>query len=108
VNLKEFSDLLNTVCDNVYHFDEADDTDIFPRIVFAETDCDYTFSSNGIARKDWKVDVHFYTREEYDPIIEKLDDAFVKSRIPFKLTEISYGQSPGHINIIYYKFECEV
>jgi len=100
----------------VGHF-RALNSDI-PRIIYNETGKIYEEFDNNVFSLGWKVEVHFYTRTEFDPIVEQLENLFNKNNIGFRLLEIKYGWTEVKANadsnavaqneLIYYLFECAV
>jgi len=107
VTLTEFAATLRTVCPNVSHYDSV--SEICPHIIYFETSRNYYYSDNRADRKTWKVDVHFFTHDEFDPILERLEDLFNDYNIPFDMDEVYYGRDKdGRESVIYYVFNCEV
>ena len=105
--LVEFAALLRGVCENVSHYDSV--SEVCPHIIFFETGRNYYYTDNIASRKSWKVDVHFFTHDEYDPIIERLEDMFNDNNIPFDMESVMYGRDKdGRESVIYYIFNCEV
>jgi hypothetical protein len=105
--VKRFKELLETVCDNVFHFEEAGKPE-GNYIVYTETGKRYEPYDDVQTPFCWLMDVHVYTRMEYDPMIEALEKLFNANYIPFSLDTIQYGRSEGQTSVIYYLFKCEV
>jgi hypothetical protein len=112
MTLKMFEGLLKTVCVDVQHFISRNKG--FPRIIYTETGRNYEKYENKVFGKSWTVEVHFFTKTDFDPIVEALEDMFNDNDIPFELMGIQYGsvpgdgKVPGQDGVIYYMFECEV
>ena len=111
MTLREFGTLLESVVPNIGHFKAKRRG--FPRIVYGETERLYFCTDNKPTFKRWKVEVRFFTREDFDPTVEQLEDLFVAHNIPFDLVAVEYGAIPidGKTfdeGVIYYLFECEV
>jgi hypothetical protein len=61
----------------------------------------------------WKVLVHFFTRDHFDPIVEEIEEFFTSKHIAFDLVSVEYGDTTMdgktfEKGVIYYLFECEV
>ena len=112
MKLEDFRDLLLTACPNVSHYRARGKG--FPRVVYAEAGRTYYRFDNRAAARTWEVDVHVYTREEFDPIVERLEDAFDENNVPFDMTAAEYGAAPtdpgdpSQEGVMYYRFRCEV
>ncbi len=106
-NIKTLNELLSTVCNNVFHLEEVGNPE-GNYIVYVETGKKYESYDNINAYGTYLVDVHVYTRVEYDPLIEALEKLFNDNSIPFELPEIKYGRSEGQMTVVYYLFKCEI
>lgn len=110
--LKAFGDTLKTVCENTQYCKAYGSG--FPRIIYEETGVGYSQYDNQNMYPVWKVDVSLFTKKDFDPIVEELEQCLNENQIPFKLIGVGYGRIPADGNspefkgLHHYLFECEV
>ena len=88
--IKKVKDALLTVSDNVGHF-EAANSAAPPYIVWAE-DNEY----DGLGGDNYKIGqtlegtIDLFTKEEFDPLFDSIQQALIAERIDFRLESVQY------------------
>ncbi len=105
MTLKEFSGILEGICKNTAHYGAADLP--FPRIVYFETGREYEWADNKIIRRTYKVDVHLFTKDPFDALINTLEDVLAENGVAFDLSFIDHGDDEaGKKDITGYHYTC--
>jgi hypothetical protein len=100
MKLKEIRDFLLEITLNVYHYKAWQQHDTY--IVWAEDgESDAVHADNRKQKQILDVTIDVFTKTEYDPIIEQLQQAFNDQGIPFELLSIQYEDDTGYIHYEY-------
>lgn len=100
MNLKEIRDFLLEITLNVYHYKAWKQHDTY--IVWAEDgETDAVHGDNRKEKQILDVTIDVFTKTEYDPLIEQLQQAFNDRGIPFELLSIQYEDDTGYIHYEY-------
>ena len=100
MKLKEIRDFLLEITLNVYHYKAWQQHDTY--IVWAEDgESDAVHGDNRKEKQILDVTIDVFTKIEYDPIIEQLQEAFNDRGIPFELLSIQYEDDTGYIHYEY-------
>ncbi len=100
MKLQEIRDFLLEITLNVYHYKAWQQHDTY--IVWAEdTEADAVHGDNRKVKQILDVTIDVFTKTEYDPIIEQLQQAFNDRGIPFELLSIQYEDDTGYIHYEY-------
>lgn len=87
----------------LHHYDCATDGSNFT--VWMEYERIILFADDGGAENGWKIEVDRFTKDEYDPVVEQLEQALMANqRIVMKAHTVQYDQMTGYIRHI---FDCE-
>ena len=100
MKLKEIRDFLLGITLNVYHYKAWQQPDTY--IVWAEDgESDAVHGDNRKEKQILDVTIDVFTKTEYDPLIEQLQEAFNDRGIPFELLSIQYEDDTGYIHYEY-------
>ena len=100
MKLKEIRDFLLEITLNVYHYKAWKQHDTY--IVWAEDgEAGAVHADNRKQKQILDVTIDVFTKTEYDPIIEQLQQAFNDQGIPFELLSIQYEDDTGYIHYEY-------
>lgn len=100
MKLQEIRDFLLEITLNVYHYKAWQQPDTY--IVWAEDgESDAVHGDNRKQKQIIDVTIDVFTKTEYDPIIEQLQQAFNDRGIPFELLSIQYEDDTGYIHYEY-------
>lgn len=100
MKLKEIRDFLLGITLNTYHYKAWQKDDTY--IVWAEdTEFDAVHGDNRKVKQILDVTIDVFTKDEYNPIIEQLQEAFNDRGIPFELLSIQYEDDTGYIHYEY-------
>ena len=100
MKLKEIRDFLLGITLNTYHYKAWQQPDTY--IVWAEDgESDAVHGDNRKEKQILDVTIDVFTKTEYDPLIEQLQQAFNDRGIPFELLSIQYEDDTGYIHYEY-------
>lgn len=100
MKLQEIRDFLLGITLNVYHYKAWQQPDTY--IVWAEdTESDAVHGDNRKVKQILDVTIDVFTKDEYNPIIEQLQEAFNDRGIPFELLSIQYEDDTNYIHYEY-------
>ena len=100
MKLKEIRDFLLGITLNTYHYKAWQQPDTY--IVWAEDgESDAVHGDNRKQKQILDVTIDVFTKTEYDPIIEQLQQAFNDRGIPFELLSVQYEDDTGYIHYEY-------
>ena len=90
--LKKFRNALNTIdFDRIYHYDAGD--------------CESNYTNNRLDNQVIQGSVDLYVVDEFDELIDKIQEALDKDSIAFTLLAVQYETSTG---FIHYTWQWEV
>lgn len=95
--LKTVRDALLSVTNDVYHYKAHKKTDQY--IVWAEdgeNDADY--GNDRKSQQTIQGTIDYFTKKEFDPNIEKIQEALNNREIPFYLNSVQYEEETGYIH----------
>ena len=106
--LKIIPEILLTVTDKVYHYEAMHASDKY--IVWAEdSEGSSLEADNYKAEQSIQGTIDYFTKQEYDENVDKIQAALVANRISFYLNSVQY-ESPdeGYAGYIHYEWVWEV
>lgn len=99
----EIQALLVTIDPDLKHYEVATDGRNFT--VWMEYERIVFYADDGSAEKGWKVEINRFTKDEDDPIPDRLEELLeADGRILVKPRRVQYDQRSGYIRHI---FDCE-
>lgn len=106
--LKIIPDLLTTVIDEVYHYEAMHVDDKY--IVWAEdSEGSSLEADNHKAEQSIQGTIDYFTKEEFDENVDKIQDALINSCISFYLNSVQYeSQDDYGADYIHYEWVWEV
>lgn len=106
MTLQEFRDLLLTVMPNVHHYDAGKQTGNY--IVWSEYGENALCADNKVSVSAQKVQVDYYTKTEFDPLVDQLRAALNEAEIPYSYDCDTERDGDGTLLFIRHIFDCEV
>lgn len=106
--IKIIPEILLEITENVGHYDVIHKTDKY--IVWAEdSEGSSLEADNYKAEQSIQGTIDYFTKQEYDENVDKIQSALVAHRISFYLNSVQY-ESPdeGYAGYIHYEFVWEV
>lgn len=106
--IKIIPEILLEITENVGHYDVIHKTDKY--IVWAEdSEGSSLEADNYKAEQSMQGTIDYFTKQEYDENVDKIQSALVAHRISFYLNSVQY-ESPdeGYAGYIHYEFVWEV
>lgn len=103
MKLQEFRDLLLTVTDRVSHGEHFKDNGNY--IVWQEVSKLKLSADNASAESGYRVAVDYFTKDEYDPLLDKINDVLDCDSIAAAEPEIDFEPETGYTH---YAWTCEV
>lgn len=103
--LKIIRDILLEVTDKVYHYTKlGDEKDKY--IVWAEDGEGQSIYSDDI-KEDQVIQgtIDYYTKDDFDPLVDEIQDGLSKEKIPYYLGSVQYEDET---NLIHYEWVWEV
>ena len=103
MKLQEIRDFLLTITLNTFHYEAWPTSTPYPSyIVWAEDgESGAEHGDNRKQKQILDVTIDLFTKKEYDPLIEQLQQAFNDKGIPFELLSIQYETATGYIHYEY-------
>ena len=103
MTVQQIQDLLAAIDPDVHHYDCATDGSNFT--VWMEYQRTIFYADDGSAELSWKFEIDRYTKDEYDPIVERIEQALMAcENVTLKPRTVQYDQITGYIRHI---FDCE-
>lgn len=100
MNLQEIRDFLLGITLNVYHYEARQQPDTY--IVWAEDgESGAIHADNRKQKQILDVTIDVFTKNEYDTIIEQIQQAFYDKGIPYELLSIQYESDTKYIHYEY-------
>ena len=99
--LKAVRDLLKTITDNVWHYEAMDQPDKY--IVWAEdSEGSSVEGDNKKINQSIRGTIDYFTKEEFDPNVDKIQEALKEGHISFYLNSVQdeseYDSGSGYIH----------
>ena len=103
--LSAFADKLRTITGcNLYHYFRP--VMNVPYLLWAETgEANSLNADNGKREQAIAIDVDYYTKNEFDSVIDEIQNLFIDNNIAFELTSVAFEDST---NLIHYSWTAEV
>ena len=106
--LKIIPEILLAVTDKVYHYEAIHVSDKYN--VWAEdSEGESLEADNYKAEQSIQGTIDYFTKEEFDENVDKIQEALIKSRISFYLNSVQYESADDSgSNLIHYEWVWEV
>ena len=102
--LTKIRDILNKACNHVYHYDALDKVEDY--IVWAESGSgDNAYFDNKMEEYALTGTIDFFTKTEYNPIIDKIEEELTSNQISFFLNSVQYEEET---KLIHYEWRFEI
>lgn len=103
--LKSIRDLLVSVCEKTYHYEYPERTELREFIIWQEDgEGDSNELDNAKREQAVQFSVNFYTKNEYSPTIDALQNLLADSQISFTLVSVTFETETKYIH---YEWQCE-
>ena len=103
MTVQEIQDILAEIDPEIHHYECATDGSDFT--VWMEYERIVLYADDGGAEMGWHFEVDRYTKTEYDPVVEALENLLMAhDRITVKPRRVQYDQQSGYARHI---FDCE-
>ncbi len=104
--LKAIRDQLLTVSQNVYHYEKPERSELSEYIVWQEDgEGDPNELDNAKREQVVQFSVNLYTKTEYSPTIDALQNLLADSQISFTLVSVTFETETKYIH---YEWQCEI
>ena len=105
MKLSNIRDILLTVTPDVSHYNALNKSDKY--IVWAEDGQSGSLhGDNQMTEQVIQGTIDYFTKEEYDPNVKKIQQAINSANIPFRLNSIQHEEETGYIHHEWV-FECD-
>lgn len=106
--LRLIPELLLTITDKVFHYEAVKQYDKY--IVWAEdSEGESLEADNYKAEQSMQGTIDYFTKEDMDENVDKIQEALIKSRISFYLNSVQYESADDSgSNYIHYEWVWEV
>lgn len=106
--LKVIPEILLTIIDKVFHYEAVKQYDKY--IVWAEdSEGSSLETDNYKAEQSIQGTIDYFTKEDMDENVDKIQEALIKSRISFYLNSVQYESADDSgSNLIHYEWVWEV
>lgn len=106
--LRIIPEILLTITDKVFHYEAVKQYDKY--IVWAEdSEGSSLEADNYKAEQSIQGTIDYFTKEEFDENVDKIQEALIKSRISFYLNSVQYESADDSgSNLIHYEWVWEV
>ena len=104
--LKRVRDTLLSVYDKVYHYEKPEREEL-PKYIIWQEDGEGSAHDldNSKAEQTIQFSVNLFTKSEYDPVIDTLQNALADSQIGFTLVSVTFETETKYIH---YEWQCEI
>ena len=93
--IKKVQQALLTVSNDVFQYEAAEKTDQY--IVWAEdAEGSSVEADNHKIHQSIQGTIDYFTKTEFDPVAEKIQDALNKARISFRLESVQFEEETGY------------
>lgn len=106
LKLKAIRDQLLTVSQNVYHYEKPERSELSEYIVWQEDgEGDSLHADNAKNEQVIQFTVDLFTKTEYSPLIDGIQNTLADSTISFTLVSVTFETETKYIH---YKWQCEM
>lgn len=105
LKLKAIRDQLLTVSQNVYHYEKPERIELSEYIIWQEDGEGNSLQADNAKREQVvQFSVNLYTKKEYSPTIDALQNLLADSQISFTLVSVTFETETKYIH---YEWQCE-
>lgn len=95
MTLQEVRDVFSSVLENVFHFEATNQSENY--LVWAEEgQVDGEYADDEIQIQVIEGTADYFTKQEYDPLVKKIQKAMDKSNMSWKLNSIQFEKGTGY------------
>ena len=104
--IKKVRDLLTSVCSNTYHYEALERNTANEYIVWQEDgEADSLHADNSKSEQVIQLSINLYTKTEYSPLIDTLQNLFADSMVSFTLVSVTFETETKYIH---YEWQVEI
>lgn len=104
LKLKKIRNILTNICDHVYHYDALDKTNDY--VVWAENGSgESLYLDDQMQYYAISGTIDFFTKKEYNSIIDDIETALTENKISFILNSVQYEEET---KLIHYEWRFEI